>query len=185
MLRALAVVLLSCSLRAVARPAESAPAPKRESQTDRIMAAIESVRVEKSGSLRTLYGLPINGSDTDKGRLACARVVAAVLRQAGVPLSEKTASVAQVEDALSRWHRVSSEEDIRAGDVVIYRHMLSPSRVCTGGGTCHVVISMGGSRVFGNSSYDIPLFTKQGPQKHDRVWLTLAGYRFKVAYRAP
>jgi len=109
----------------------------------------------------------------------------AVLRQAGVQLPAKTAGVAQVEDSLSTWHRVHIEKDVRAGDIVIYRHRLSSSRSCTGGGSCHVVISVGGSRVFGNSSYDIPLFARRGPELHYRIWLTLAGYEFKVAYRAP
>lgn len=178
-------VLLSISLRAMADPAELAPVPKRASLTDKILSAVDSAKVEHIGTLQSLYGLPINGADTDRGRLACARVVAAVLRQAGVQLSAKTAGVAQVEDSLSTWHRVHREEDVRAGDIVIYRHRLSSSRSCTGGGSCHVVISMGGSRVFGNSSYDIPLFAKRGPEIHYRVWLALAGYEFKVAYRAP
>lgn len=181
----LVAVLLSRSLPATADTAQLVSAPKRSFLTDKILSSIQLAKVERAGTLQSLYGLPINGADTDRGRLACARVVAAVLRQAGVPLSAKTAGVAQVEDALSTWHRVHLEEDVRAGDVVIYRHRLNSSRACTGGGSCHVVISMGGSRVFGNSSYDIPLFAKRGPEVHYRAWLTLAGYEFKVAYRAP
>src|SRR5262245_6496805 len=99
---AFVAVLLSSPLRATADPAESISAPKRASLTGQIMAAIESAKVERAGTLQTLYGLPINGADTDRGRLACARVVTAVLRHAGIPLSAKTAGVAQIEDALSR-----------------------------------------------------------------------------------
>lgn len=149
------------------------------------MAAIDAARVQRTGRLELLYGLPINGADTDGGRLACARVVTAILRQAGIALSPQTAGVAQLESALSHWHSVSAENDVRAGDVVIYRHILNRAASCTGGGSCHVVISVGGSRVFGNSSYDLPLFAKRGPQQHYRAWLHLAGYRFKVAYRPP
>lgn len=151
----------------------------------KIIAAIDAAQVQRSGRREMLYGLPINGADTDGGRLACARVVTAVLRQAGIKLSPQIAGVAQLEGALSHWQPVTAEDEVRAGDVVIYRHILNRSTSCTGGGSCHIVISVGGSRVFGNSSYDLPVLGKRGPQQHYRMWLHLAGYRFKAAYRAP
>lgn len=182
---ALLVVTLSGSRAAAASPGETLAPPKPSALAARIVAAVDSAHVESAGRLQTLYGLPINGPDTDGGRLACARVVAAVLRRAGVQLSAQTAGVGQLAGALSRWHAVTSEDEVRAGDVVIYRHVTNRSGSCTGGGSCHVVISVGGGRVFGNSSYDIPMFAKRGPQRHYRLWLSLAGYRFKSAYRAP
>lgn len=160
------------------------PTLKAAALPAKIIAAIDTAQVRHAGRLEMLYGLPINGADTDGGRLACARVVTAILRQAGVALSPQTAGVAQLESALSHWSSITAEDDVRAGDVVIYRHILNRNASCTGGGSCHVVISVGGSRVFGNSSYDLPLFARRGPQQHYRAWLHLAGYRFKVAYRA-
>lgn len=181
----LSVLVSASSVDAAADFAAAAPTAAPSALPAKILAAIDASHVQRVGRLEVLYGLPINGADTSGGRLACARVVAAILRQAGVALSPQTAGVAQVESALSRWRRVTAEDDVRAGDVVIYRHILNRNDSCTGGGSCHVVISVGGSRVFGNSSYDLPLFAKRGPQQHYRAWLHLAGYRFKRAYRAP
>lgn len=181
----LTALVLSILVSASASAAGAAPTDKLAALPARILAAIDTAQVKRAGRLELLYGLPINGPDTDGGRLACARVVTAILRQAGVALAPQTASVAQVESALSRWHPVTAEDEVRAGDVVIYRNILNRNGACTGGGSCHVVISVGGSRVFGNSSYDLPLLGKRGPQQHYRTWLHLAGYRFKAAYRAP
>ena len=85
----LVAVLLSLPLSATAETAQLASAPKRSFLTDKILSAIQLAKVERAGTLQSLYGLPINGADTDRGRLACARVVAAVLRHAGVPLSAR------------------------------------------------------------------------------------------------
>ena len=181
----LSIFVSAGSVEAAPGSGKATPISSEAALPAKIIAAIDAAQVQRSGRLEVLYGLPINGADTDGGRLACARVVAAILRQAGVALSPQTAGVSQLESALSRWHSVSAENDVRAGDVVIYRHVLNRNGSCNGGGSCHVVISVGGSRVFGNSSYDLPLFAKRGPQQHYRTWLHLAGYRFKAAYRAP
>ena len=181
----LPVLVHAGSAEAAPESGRAMPTLKAAALPAKIIAAIDAAQVQRAGRLELLYGLPINAADTDGGRLACARVVTAILRQAGVALSPQTAGVAQLASALSHWHSVTAEDDVRAGDVVIYRHILNRNASCTGGGSCHVVISVGGSRVFGNSSYDLPLFSKRGPQQHYRAWLHLAGYRFKVAYRAP
>jgi hypothetical protein len=142
-------------------------------------AALETRRPEnlrREGGKVLLYGQRTNGPDTRGGKLACAKVVSIVLREAGVKL-EIQFGVVGVEQALRKWQKVTDEDEVRPGDVVVWTSRLkgNRSRACTGGGTCHVGIRTSEGYFHNDPLGDSPTFGGLG----------LLGYRFKVAFRPP
>lgn len=168
---ALATLLL------VAAPAGGTRSAGLASAIDR--AALATRRPEhlrREGGKVLLYGQRTNGPDTKGGKLACAKVVSIVLREAGVKLDVQL-GVVGVEHALRRWERVTDEDQLRPGDVVVWTSRLkgNRSRACTGGGTCHVGIRTSDGFFHNDPLGDSPTFGG----------LALLGYRFKIAFRPP
>lgn len=122
-----------------------------------------------------LYGIQTNGADTDKGRLACAKVVSIILMKAGVKMSQQL-GVAGIEQSLQGWQKISNEDELRPGDVVIWTSNFKGNAncACTGGGTCHVGIYTSKGYFHNDPLHDKPIFNGIG------LWFK---YKFKVAYR--
>lgn len=130
-----------------------------------------------SGGKVILYGVQTNGSDTNKGRWACAKVVSIVLRKAGVRIPI-VLGVASVESALRGWQRIEDERDVQPGDVVVWTHRWkgNPDGRCTGSGTCHVGIATTAGYFHNSPARFKPVLGGMALR---------ALYTFKVAFRPP
>lgn len=138
--------------------------------------ALEPTSLRVQGDTVMLYGMRTNGSDTKGGRWACAKVASIVLRRAGA-MRSVVLGVRDVETALKGWTRVTHEDSLRPGDVVIWtRRFDAPADgSCIGGGICHV-----GIRTSRGTFHNDPLLRRPS---FDGV--SLLGFRFKAGYRAP
>ena len=159
-----------------AAPPSAGPASLAAAIDEAALATRRPENLRRVGGKVLLYGQRTNGPDTEAGELACAKVVSIVLREAGVKLDVQL-GVVGVEQALRRWPKVTSEDDLRPGDVVVWTSRLkgNRSRACTGGGTCHVGIRTRDGDFHNDPLGDSPTFGGLG----------LLGYRFKVAFRPP
>jgi hypothetical protein len=121
-----------------------------------------------------LYGIQTNGSDTNQGKLACAKVASIVLKKAKA-LDRIVLAVRNIEDQFKNWKKIDKEEDLKPGDIVIWvnRYSGRNDKKCTGNGNCHVGI-----------------FTDKGYFHNDPILkspsfngVSLLGFYFKNAYR--
>lgn len=153
---------------------------------DRIDEAVVQAEnhIRDEGGVKYLYDVSIHNSCNKNGKYACARVAAAVLKQAGVIIRRTNSgpchgslalAVNEVENQLQarRWKKVESSWSLKPGDVVIWRKITNLSGDCTGNGSCHVGIH-----------------SRKGIFHNDPWWntpgygtLSLAFFSFKVAYR--
>ena len=123
-----------------------------------------------------LFGQRTNGPDTKHGKWACAKVVSIVLRQAGVDI-DVLLGVSGIERSLKPWRRVTSQDQLRPGDVVVWTNRFTgnDNGACTGKGTCHVGIFTTDGYFHNNPLGDSPTFDGLG----------LLGFSFKTAFRPP
>ena len=134
---------------------------------------IQSVRRD-GRAFTELYGYIIDDELTRYGRWSCATVVSTTLKAAGVRIGFKY-SVRKVERALGRWRKIRDVNSVRAGDVIVWNKR-GHDTVCSGGGDCHVGISLGGQRTFENHV----LWGRPGFSR-----LRKSRWEFKVALRPP
>jgi hypothetical protein len=131
---------------------------------------------EKKGDLY-LYGVRTNGPNTEHGRLACALVVSAVLKQAQV--MQPVVGVRHIEAHLESlgWQKITRKKDLQPGDVVIWnsRWMGRKDKRCTGGGNCHVGIFTSKGYFHNHPDKRRPVINKP----------SVLRYAFKNAFRAP
>jgi hypothetical protein len=155
----------------------SAQPPSLSAHLDRIArAALDSGRMEVRHDSVLLYGVHTNGADTRHGRWACAKVASTVLHRAGA-LPRVVLGVRDIEKALAKWTRVTSEDSLRPGDVVVWtrRYDAPADGSCIGGGTCHVGVVTSRGRFHNDPLRGRPVYDG----------LALAAFRFKTGYRAP
>ncbi len=85
-----------------------------------------------------LYGQDIGDSTNEYGRLACARVVSIILREAGAGIGGHDV-VGSMERSFKRkgWKEVSYAE-LDHGDIIVWSSRFSRGKECTGNGSCHI-----------------------------------------------
>lgn len=132
------------------------------------------LRIERDSVF--LHGVWTNGPDTREGKWACAKVVSIVLRRTGA-MKNIVLGVRDIEVALKGWRKISEEDSLRPGDVVVWsrRYQAPPDGSCIGGGTCHVGIQTSKGRFHNDPMLRHPSFDG----------LSLLAFRFKAGYRSP
>lgn len=138
--------------------------------------ALEEVNLVRKKGIVQLYGVQTNGPDTQGGDLACAKVTTIVLRKAGA-VNEISLGVRNVEEALSRWEKITEEEDVLPGDVIFWvnRFKQRKDQKCTGGGNCHVGIVTEKGYFHNSPLTNAPTFNG----------ISLWAFKFKYAVRPP
>jgi cell wall-associated NlpC family hydrolase len=155
--------------------------PLVSAQTAERIHALASQALDKGNysyrdGIVELYGTRTNGPDTRNGKLACAKVVTIILKQAGV-VDRFSLAVRNVEAALKEWSTVENPKDLKPGDIVVWvnRFKGRKDQRCTGGGNCHVgILTVNG--YFHNSPItNAPTFGG----------FSLLAFKFKKGYRPP
>lgn len=129
--------------------------------------------LKKDGKVWRLYGTDIT-SETEGGRLACARVASILLKRAGAGVSVVN-GVGSLERQLRGWTRLTSLSALEPGDVIVWTRRFADEE-CTGGGDCHVGIYWGSGLSYDNwGALGHPARYPVAPR---------LGYSFSRAYRA-
>ncbi|GAB4017103.1 MAG: hypothetical protein Fur0010_17470 [Bdellovibrio sp.] len=124
----------------------------------------------------TLYGEVFRSPITRDGKLACARVVQILLKQAGLPdFQEPLYLVNQIQHFTKDWETISLDQ-VEAGDIIFWKRRFS-NNTCKGGGDCHVGVAVNSVQSVDNKGkYKRPTISKINRR---------LGWKFLFAKRPP
>jgi hypothetical protein len=116
--------------------------------TNRVLRATDNYK--DNLSRKHLYGDRFRSKITKDGRLACARVVQILLKEAELPEFQKPLyAVRQIQEITKDWETIGYD-DIELGDIIFWRKTFHDKK-CSGGGDCHVGIATGQNRSLNNN----------------------------------